>query len=152
MKGLITILISLFVLSGSSWAQETKKDKSKNQEKERIENLSPQAKHDAYIQKANNQKLLGWFAMGLGTSMALGGTSKMMSDAFKGSSKTDIRLLWLPVAGILTGIGGYFIVKDSKDRRKKAALILEQESAQIGHPQQIPNFYYPTIGISIAIR
>jgi hypothetical protein len=151
MKGLIAILVSLFVLCGSSWAQVTKKDKSKK-EKERLENLSPQAKHDAYIQKANNQKLLGWFAMGLGTSVVLGGTAKMMSDAFKGSSKTDIKLLWLPTAGLLTGIGSYFIIKDSKNKKKKAALILEQESAQIGHPQHIPNFSFPTIGISIAIR
>ena len=115
-----------------------------------IESLSPQARHDLYIQKSNNQKLLGWFSLGLGSSLILGGAAKMMSESFKDVPKTDIRLIWLPAAGILASVGSYFIIKDSKQMRKKAALMLQQESTHIGHPQHIP-FAYPTVGIRISI-
>ncbi len=119
-------------------------------QKAMIENLSPQARHDLFIQKSNNKKMLGWFSLGLGGSMILGGTAKMLSESFKDVPKTDIRLIWLPAAGILASVGSYFIIKDSKQMRKKAALMLQQESTHIGHPQHIP-LAYPTVGIRISI-
>jgi hypothetical protein len=148
MKYLLFFLsLSLFTISAT--AQKTKKDsKSK---KSKYENLSPQARHDAYLQNANNQKLLGWFSLGLGGSMIIGGTAKMLSNSFKDVSKTDIRLIWLPTVGTLACIGSYFIVRNAKDKRKKAAMMLEQESAHLGHPQHIP-LSYPTIGIKIPIN
>jgi hypothetical protein len=150
MKGIFSIIL-LLVICNSISAQKTQKIDSKNSKKQKIENLSPQAKHDAYIQKANNQRVLGWFTLGLGSTLILGGTAKMMSDGFKDVSKTDIRLIWLPAAGIIASVGSFFIIKDSKNKRKKAALLLQQESTQIGHPQNIPNFYYPTVGVRLTI-
>jgi hypothetical protein len=144
----VFFFLSICLISYSASAQKSKKeDKSK---KSKYENLSPQARHDAYLQSANNQKLLGWLALGLGGSMMIGGTAKMLSGSFKDVSKTDIRLIWLPTVGVLACVGSYFIVKNSKDKRKKAAMMLEQESAYIGHPQHIP-FTYPTFGIRISI-
>lgn len=140
------MLILLF--AGDAAAQKTKKQDKKDAG--RLENMSPQARHDAYLQMANNQRLLGWFALGLGSSMIIGGAAKMTSDSFKDVPKTDMRLLWLPTVGILTTVGSYFIVKNSKEQRKKAALILERESAQLGHPQHVP-LCYPTVGISISL-
>ncbi|MFN5334144.1 MAG: hypothetical protein ACK5BV_03020 [Bacteroidota bacterium] len=144
----VFFFLSVYLISFNVSAQKSKKeDKSK---KSKYENLSPQARHDAYLQNATNQKLLGWLSLGLGGSMIIGGTAKMLSGSFKDVSKTDIRLIWLPTVGALACIGSYFIVKNSKEKRKKAAMMLEQESAHIGHPQHIP-IYYPTFGIRISI-
>lgn len=148
MNKILLMLFFILISQGNASAQLFKKQDKK--EKGRLENLSPQAQHDAYLQKANNQKLLGWFALGLGSSMVLGGTAKMMSNSFKDVSKTDMRLLWLPAAGVLTTVGSFFIVKNSKEKRKKAAMILEKESAQLGHPQHVP-YCYPTVGIRVSI-
>ena len=148
MKVIFFFLLIMLAGFGQISAQKSKKEKKKD----KLENLSPQARHDAYLQMANNQKLLGWFGVGLGGSMVIGGAAKMMSESFKGVSKTDIRLIWLPVAGVLIGGGGYYIVKNSKEKRKKAALILEQESACLGNPQHIPSFSYPAIGVRFTIR
>jgi len=142
------MLFFILISQGNASAQLFKKKDKK--EKGKLENLSPQAQHDAYVQMANNQKLLGWFALGLGSSMILGGAAKMTSNSFKDVPKTDIRLLWLPTVGILTTVGSYFIVKNSKEKRKKAAVILEKESAQLGHPQHIPHCY-PAVGIRVSI-
>jgi hypothetical protein len=150
MKGILILLLTIIVCCGNLYAQKSKKQEKTSQDK--LKDLSPQARHDAYIQMANNQKLLGWFAVGLGGSMIIGGSAKMMSQSFKDVSKTDIRLLWLPVTGALIGVGGYFIVNKSKEKRKKAALILSQESAYIGHPQHLPQLSYPSVGIGIKIR
>jgi hypothetical protein len=141
-------LLMLCMISTAASAQKSKKNNTSK--KSKYENLSPQARHDAYLQSANNQKLLGWFALGVGGSMIIGGASKMMSTSFKGVPKTDIRLIWLPTVGALACAGSYFIIKTSKEKRKKAALMLEQESAYIGHPQ-LPSFSYPSLGLRIAI-
>jgi hypothetical protein len=148
MNKILLLLFFMLISQGDLSAQLFKKKDKK--EKGRLENLSPQAQHDAYVQMANNQKLLGWFALGLGSSMILGGTAKMMSNGFKDVPKTDIRLIWLPAVGVLTTVGSYFIVKNSKEKRKKAAIILEKESAQLGHPQHVPHCY-PTVGIRVSI-
>lgn len=144
----LLFFLSLCLFSFSLSAQKTKKEsKSK---KSNYENLSPQARHDAYLQNANNQKLLGWFSLGIGGSMIIGGTAKMLSNGFEGVPKTDIRLIWLPTVGTLACVGSYFIVKNSKEKRKKAAMMLQQESAYFGHPQHIP-LSFPTIGIRIPV-
>jgi hypothetical protein len=150
MKGLFLLILSLITFCTCISAQQVKKEQKKNMQKAMIENLSPQARHDLFIQKSNNKKMLGWFSLGLGGSMILGGTAKMLSESFKDVPKTDIRLIWLPAAGILASVGSYFIIKDSKQMRKKAALMLQQESTHIGHPQHIP-LAYPTVGIRISI-
>jgi len=140
--------LTLFLFYFSASAQKSKKeDKSK---KSKYENLSPQARHDAYLQSASNQKLLGWLALGLGGSMIIGGTAKMMSGGFKDVPFTDVRLMWLPTTGVLACVASYFIVKNAKGKRKKAALMLEQESVYFGNPQYTP-ISYPTVGIRIMI-
>jgi hypothetical protein len=142
------LFLSICLISFSASAQKSKKeDKSK---KSKYENLSPQARYDAYLQSSNNQKLLGWFALGVGGSMIIGGTAKMLSSGFKDVPKTDIRLIWLPTVGTLACVGSYFIVKNAKEKRKKASMLLQQESAHIGHPQHIP-LSYPTVGIRFPI-
>ncbi len=149
MKTLFFCLLALLLTSSTVYSQKTKKeDKEK---KSSLDNLSPQARHDYYVQMGNNQKLFGWVTLGLGSSLIIGGSAKMMSDSFKGVPKTDIRLIWLPSAGIIAAVSSYFIVRSGKQNRKKANLILEEESAFIGNPQSHP-IYYPSFGISIPIN
>jgi hypothetical protein len=147
MKAFFLLIITFLICFGTSYAQKSKKEPK---EKKRAENLSPQARYDAYLQSANNQKLLGWFALGLGSSMVIGGSAKMVSDSFKGVPKTDTRLLWLPVVGTLTAVSSYFIIKKSKEKRKRASMILERESACLGDPQHTP-LSFAAVGVRIHI-
>ena len=150
MKTLLFCLLAIFLFSASTvYSQKTKKEK-----KEKInafENLSPQARYDAYVQQGNNQKLLGWFTLGVGTSIMIGGAAKMTSDSFKGVPKTDIRLIWLPATGFIAAVSSYFIVREGKRKRKKASIMLEEENAFIGNPQFQP-ISYPSFGIRIPIQ
>ncbi len=144
----VFFFLAILMISFSATAQKSKKeDKSK---RSKYDNLSPQARHDAYLQNANNQKLLGWFSLGLGGSMIIGGAAKMMSSSVKDWSPTDIRLIWLPSVGTLACVASYFLVKNAKQKRKKAALMLEQESVHFGNPQYTP-ISFPTVGIRITI-
>lgn len=140
--------LAFCVISFSATAQKTKKEEKSK--KSKYENLSPQAKHDAYLQSANNQKLLGWFSLGLGGAMIIGGAAKIISPSVQDRSITDIRQIWLPAVGTLACVASYFIIKNSKEKRKKAALMLEQESVYYGNPQNIP-IYYPSFGFRISI-
>jgi hypothetical protein len=149
MKTLFFCLLALLLTSSTVYSQKTKKEEK--EKKSGIENLSPQARHDYYVQMGSNQKLLGWVTLGVGTSILIGGTAKMMSDSFKDVPKTDVRLLWLPSVGVIAAVGSYFLVRSGKQNRKKANLILEEESAFIGNPQSHP-IYYPSFGISIPIN
>ncbi|MBU6157977.1 MAG: hypothetical protein KGP35_02985 [Bacteroidetes bacterium] len=148
MKTLFFCIFSLLLTSTTVFSQKTKDKKEKISG---LENLSPQARHDYYVQMGNNQKLLGWFTLGVGTSMIIGGSAKMVSPSFKGVSKTDPRLIWLPATGFVAAVSSYFIVRAGKQKRKKANLILEEESAYIGNPQSQP-IYYPSFGLSIPIN
>lgn len=112
-------------------------------------NSSPLAIHDKLITKANTQRIASWGMLTAGISMTLGGYAKAISPAFKDVPKTDIRLLWLPVTGILTTIAAYPMAKNSRKTRKQAWQVLEQ-SASIGDQKQ-PFTRFPAFGIRISL-
>ncbi len=149
MKALFFLIFSFLFLSSSVFSQKTIKEKK--QRETGLENLSPQAQYDYYMQMGDNQKLLGWFTLGVGSSLIIGGSAKMMSPSFKGVPISDIRLLWLPATGLVAAVSSYFIIKSGKQKRKQANLFLEKESAFIGNPQFQP-IYYPSFGFSIPIK
>lgn len=110
---------------------------------------SPLAMHDKLISKANSQRFATVGMMTVGLSLTLGGVAKSIAPAFKDVPKTDIRLLWLPVTGILTTIAAYPMANSAKKTRKKAWQVLEQ-SASIGNQKQ-PFTRYPAIGLKISL-
>jgi len=110
---------------------------------------SPLSMHDKLISQANTQRIASWAMLTAGISMTLGGVAKSIAPAFKDVPKTDIRLLWLPVTGILTTIASIPMANSSKKSRKKAWQVLEQ-SASIGNQKQ-PFARYPAIGLKISL-
>jgi hypothetical protein len=110
---------------------------------------SPLAMHDKLISKANSQRFASWGMLTAGISLTLGGVAKSIAPAFKDVPKTDIRLLWLPVTGILTTIAAIPMANSSKKSRKNAWQVLEQ-SASIGNQKQ-PFARYPAIGLKISL-
>ena len=112
-------------------------------------NSSPLSMHDKLISKANSQRFAAVGMMTIGFSLTLGGFAKSIAPAFKDIPKTDIRLLWMPVTGILTTIAAYPMSKKSKKNRKQAWQVLEQ-SASIGNQKQ-PFTRFPAIGIRISL-
>lgn len=110
---------------------------------------SPQALSDRYMAKANNNKVMGLIMTGGGISMTLGGLAKMQSPAFEGVSKSDMRLLWLPVAGVLTTLTGALTVKSSKTWRKRANMILMDENVFLVPDR--PAFRYMGAGIRVTL-
>lgn len=110
---------------------------------------SPQAIHDKLISQANGKKFVSLGMVVVGVSVTLGGVAKSISPAFKEVPKTDIRVLWMPVAGILTTIAAYPMARSGRAARKKAWQVLEQ-SASMGNPSQ-PFIRYPAIGLQISL-
>ena len=110
---------------------------------------SPLSMHDKMISKANSKRFTSVGMMTIGLSVTLGGIAKSISPAFKDLPKTDIRMLWLPVTGILTTIAAYPMSRSSKKMRKKAWEVLEQ-SASFGNQKQ-PFTRYPAIGLKISL-
>lgn len=109
---------------------------------------SPLSIHDKLISKSNAQRFTSVGMLTVGMSLTLGGIAKSISPGFKDVPKTNIRLLWLPVTGILTTIASFHMSKSSKKNRKKAWQVLEQ-SASIGNQKQ-PFSRYPAIGLRIS--
>jgi hypothetical protein len=111
---------------------------------------SPQALHDQYIQQANNKKMLGFVMLTGGVALTVGGLAKMRAPSFEGVSKTDPRLLWLPVVGILSTAASFPMMKSSKRLREKAVMALDDESAFIGN-QRLPFSTYPALSLKIRL-
>jgi len=132
-------IISLFVYTDVI-AQKKGKDDWKS---------SPLAMHDKLISKATSQQFASVGMMTIGLTVTLGGIAKSIAPAFKDVPKTDIRLLWLPVTGILTTIASIPMSNSAKKMKKKAWQVLEQ-SASIGNQKQ-PFARYPAIGLKISL-
>jgi hypothetical protein len=141
MVRLLSFLI-IFCISTSSVVFAQKKDKD-------AWKSSPLSMHDKLISKANSQRFATVGMMTVGLSLTLGGFAKSIAPAFKDLPKTDIRLLWMPVTGILTTIAAYPMSKNSRKNRKKAWEVLEQ-SASIGNQKQ-PFTRFPAIGLRISL-
>ena len=129
--------------------QDQKQDKEKKQKKQKDWQNSPLALHDKLLSQANTKRFVSWTMITIGASMTVGGFAKSISPAFEGTPKSDIRLIWLPVTGILTTIAAYPMARSSKRTRKKAWQVLEQ-AAYIGD-QKIPFTRYPAIGLKISL-
>ncbi len=141
MKRFFLFLLSFLVFAGNLLAQKRKDG----------EMASPQALHDQYIQQANNKKMLGFVMLTGGVALTVGGLAKMRAPSFEGVSKTDPRLLWLPVVGILSSAASFPMMSSSKKLRKKAAFVLQEETVFIGN-KALPHLVYPSLGIRITIQ
>jgi hypothetical protein len=139
-RSLILLIIILFSCAPGLWAQKKGKDDWKS---------SPLAMHDKLISQADAKRFASWGMITFGVSMTLGGYAKLISPAFKDVPKTNVRMLWLPVTGILTTIAAYPMSRSSKKIRKKAWEVIEQ-SAYIGNQKQ-PFARYPAIGLKISL-
>ncbi|HMO32109.1 MAG TPA: hypothetical protein PKE63_11330 [Lacibacter sp.] len=142
-SGLLLVFL-LLALAGS--AQPFKK-----KEKWEDSELSPQAQSDRYLMRATTNKLAGWTMFGTGISLTLGGLAKMKAPAFENTPKSDLRLLWLPVAGLLTTAASIPIITSSKRLREKARLVLSDENVFIGDRRQ-PAFTYPSVGFRLQLK
>lgn len=140
MKRFFLFLLTFLVFAGNLLAQKRKDG----------EMASPQALHDQYIQQANNKKMLGYVLFSGGIALTVGGLAKMRAPSFETVSKTDPRLLWLPVVGILSTAASFPMIKSSKRIREKAAMALDNESAFIGN-QPVPFSSYPALTLRISL-
>lgn len=140
MKQVLLLLLTVLVLAHDTIAQK-RKDAGMS---------SPQALHDQYIQQANNKKMLGFVMLTGGVALTVGGLAKMRAPSFEGVSKSDPRLLWLPVVGILSTAASFPMMKSSKRLREKAVMALEDESAFMGN-QRLPFSTYPALSLKIRL-
>jgi hypothetical protein len=123
----------------SSFAQKKKKESLGPQ-------APPQALHDMYIVKANSNKLLGWTMFGTGISLTIGGMAKRKAPAFE-NNKGGLKLIWLPAVGLVTTIASIPMISSSKKLKRKANLILQDESAYLGDGKYL-QISYPSVGIA----
>jgi len=137
---LLLLLIVLLTNATASFSQKKGKEDWRS---------SPLAMHDKMISQANTKRMASSGMLLVGFSLTLGGVAKYISPAFANTPKPDPRLIWLPVAGVLTTIAAYPIAKSSKKIRKQAWQILEQ-SASLDNQKQ-PFTRYPAVGLKISL-
>jgi hypothetical protein len=143
----IRVFILLILIASSQLCFAQKKVKEKVQREDPA--LSPQALHDLYIKKRNEKRLFGWTLIGAGTSMVIGGYAKMNAPGFQNTNKSDTRLIWLPVAGILTAASGIPLLSSAKKFDKKADAALQDEEVFIA--PGLPYYRYPAIALRIKL-
>lgn len=115
------------------------------------EKTSPQALHDTYMEQAKKKRIIGWTMFGTGMAMTLGGVAKSMAPGFEGVPKTDPRLLWLPVVGILTTLGSFPMLSNANKLERKGEYYLRSDNAFTTPGQRfVPD--YPAIGVRFRIR
>ncbi len=138
----ILLLLSIVLLTNATASFSQKKGKGDWRS-------SPLTMHDKMISQADTKRMASSGMLLLGFTLTAGGVAKYISPAFKEIPKSDLRLLWLPVAGVLTTIASFPMARSSKKIRKQAWQILEQ-SASLGNQKQ-PFTRFPAVGLKISL-